>query len=90
MIYVEVVYATPEKQTLLTVHLPKQSTVSSAIMKSGILLEYAELELESLNLGIFSTPCTLEKILMVGDRIEIYRPLQTDPKDARRKRALKK
>lgn len=88
MIYVEVVYATPEKQTFLIVNVPKKSTVATAIIKSGILAQHPELELETLNVGIFSTPCTLEKTLIVGDRVEIYRPLLVDPKEMRRSRAV--
>jgi putative ubiquitin-RnfH superfamily antitoxin RatB of RatAB toxin-antitoxin module len=87
MIYVEVVYATPEKQTLLIVNVPKKSTVATAILKSKILAQHPELDLETLNVGIFSNPCTLEKTLMVGDRVEIYRPLQNDPKEMRRFKA---
>jgi putative ubiquitin-RnfH superfamily antitoxin RatB of RatAB toxin-antitoxin module len=87
VINVEVVYATAEKQTLLTVEIPENSTVKTAILKSGILTQYPELELENLTVGIFSTPCTLEKTLTAGDRVEIYRPLLVNPKEMRRSRA---
>lgn len=90
MINVEVVYAKPEKQTLLTVSLSENRTVAEAIVQSGILAQFSELKLEALNVGIFSTPCALDRIVKNGDRIEIYRPLQHDPKDARRQRATKK
>ena len=87
VINVEVVYATPEKQTLLAVEIPENSTAKNAILTSGILTQYPELELENLVVGIFSTPCTLEKTLMAGDRVEIYRPLLVNPKEMRRSRA---
>jgi len=87
VINVEVVYATPEKQTLLAVEIPENSTAKTAILTSGILTQYPELELKNLVVGIFSTPCTLEKILTVGDRVEIYRPLLVNPKEMRRSRA---
>jgi putative ubiquitin-RnfH superfamily antitoxin RatB of RatAB toxin-antitoxin module len=90
MVDVEIAYATPEKQTLISISVSENCTVSEAILQSKILLEYPKLKLELLNVGIFSTPCTLEKVVEDGDRIEIYRPLQVDPKDARRQRALKK
>jgi putative ubiquitin-RnfH superfamily antitoxin RatB of RatAB toxin-antitoxin module len=90
MINAEVVYAKPEKQTLLTVLLSENRTVAEAIVQSGILTQFSELNLEALAVGIFSTPCALDRIVKNGDRIEIYRPLQHDPKDARRQRALKK
>lgn len=90
MMEVEVVYATPEKQTLLVVHVPQKTNVAEAIELSGIVSQFPELKLEILNVGIFSTPCALERELKHGERIEIYRPLQNDPKEARRQRALKK
>ncbi|MDD5229266.1 MAG: RnfH family protein [Methylococcales bacterium] len=90
MINVEVAYATPEKQTLLAVSLFENCTVAEAIVQSGILKQFSELHLEFLNVGIFSTPCALERNVKNGDRIEIYRPLQNDPKDARRQRAMKR
>ncbi len=90
MIDVEVVYATPEKQTLLIVHVPKKSNVTDAIKYSGILSQFPELKLETLHVGIFSTPCELGREVKSNERIEIYRPLQNDPKEARRQRALKK
>ncbi|MEI7840383.1 MAG: RnfH family protein [Methylococcaceae bacterium] len=90
MIEVEVVYATPEKQTLLTVRVAKKSTVAHAILESGMLAQFPKLNLDTLKVGIFSTLCPLEREVKSGDRIEIYRPLQNDPKDARRQRAMKK
>ena len=90
MMDVEVVYATPEKQTLLVVHIPQKSNVAEVIKLSGILSKFPELKLETLHVGIFSTPCELERELKQGERVEIYRPLQNDPKVARRQRALKK
>ncbi|MSR16808.1 MAG: RnfH family protein [Methylococcaceae bacterium] len=90
MIKVEIAYAKPEKQVLISILVTENCTVGNAILESEILTQFSELNLDLLSLGIFSTPCTLEKKVEDGDRIEIYRPLQTDPKDARRQRALKK
>ncbi len=90
MIDIEIVYATAQKQMLLTLRVPENTIVAEAILQSGILEQFSELTFESLNVGIFSTPCSLEKEVKNGDRIEIYRPLLTDPKEARRQRALKK
>lgn len=90
MINVEIVYATSEKQTLLAIQIPEKSTVADTIIKSGILAQIPDIKLEALNVGIFSTPCELNHLVKHGDRIEIYRPLQNDPKDARRQRALKR
>jgi uncharacterized protein len=92
MINVEIVYGTTEKQLLLAIILPAHSNVADAIKLSGILTQCSELEQQevtSLNVGIFSIPCSLEREVQQGDRIEIYRPLRHDPKDARRMRAKK-
>ncbi len=90
MINVEIAYVKPEKQALISISVAENCTVSEAILQSKILAEFPEIELDVAKVGIFSTLCTLEKIVENGDRIEIYRPLQTDPKDARRQRALNK
>ncbi len=92
MINAEIVYATPKKQLLLAITLPAHSNVADAIKLSGILTQCSELEQQevtSLNVGIFSIPCSLEREVQQGDRIEIYRPLRHDPKEARRMRAKK-
>ncbi len=90
MINIEIAYAKPEKQTLIAISVSENCIVKNAILQSGILTQFPEIDLEIVKVGIFSTPCTLEKIVENGDRIEIYRPLQTDPKEARRQRATKK
>jgi putative ubiquitin-RnfH superfamily antitoxin RatB of RatAB toxin-antitoxin module len=92
MINAEVVYATPERQILLPVTLPENCSVIDAISLSGILPQFDELvrkDIASLNVGIFSIPCALDREVKQGDRIEIYRPLRHDPKEARRIRAKK-
>ena len=92
MINAEIVYATPKKQLLLAITLPAHCNVADAIKLSGILTQCSELEQQevtSLNVGIFSIPCSLEREVKQGDRIEIYRPLRHDPKEARRMRAKK-
>ena len=84
---VEVVYASETNHTLLSVRIPEFSTIREAIIASGMLELYPELALESLQVGIFSQLKTLEDTLRSEDRIEIYRSLLIDPKEARRARA---
>jgi len=86
-ITVEVVHARPEKQALLTVEVPTGATVLDAIELSGIREEFAGLEVDPARVGIFGQKARLDDILREGDRVEIYRPLIADPKEARRKRA---
>lgn len=90
MINVEIAYAKPEKQTLISISVAENCTVSEAILQSGILAECLEIDLKTANVGIFSKACALNQFVQDGDRIEIYRALQIDPKAARRERALKK
>lgn len=87
MITVEVTYAKPEKQTLLSLSVEENCTVSEAILQSKILSEFPEIDLNTVKVGIFSKPCTLNHFVQDSDRIEIYRPLPNDPKEMRRSRA---
>lgn len=87
MILVEVVYATPGKQKLLTAKVPAGSTVEAAIQQSGILNEFPEIDLATNKVGIFAKACKLDTVLREKDRVEIYRPLIADPKEVRRQRA---
>ncbi len=90
-IQVEVIYALPDQQRLLDVRLPTDATVADAVERSGILQQYPELldaELPwSQRVGIFGQQCSCNHKLQDGDRVEIYRPLRIDPKQARRQRA---
>ncbi|MBA2654191.1 MAG: RnfH family protein [Gammaproteobacteria bacterium] len=85
-IRVEIAYALPEQQLLLTVLIPKGSTVITAIMASGILDQFPELVLSN-NVGIFSKKVALDCIVAENDRIEIYRPLVMTPNQLRLLRA---
>ena len=89
MIRVEVAYARPDAQRLITVMLPEESTALDAIRESGIVTIFPELDLEKQSIGIFSQVIAEPGVhrLRDGDRVEIYRPLEIDPKEARAKRA---
>jgi uncharacterized protein len=84
---VEVVCATAERQCLRRLSLPAGSTVIQAVEQSGILQELPEVAFDPAHLGIFSRRVAPDDVLQDGDRVEIYRPLTLDPKDARRRRA---
>jgi hypothetical protein len=84
---VEVVYALPQQQTLLTVTLPEGATVEDAIRQSGILEKFPEIDLARNKVGIYSKLVKLDEKVRDKDRVEIYRPLIADPKEVRRKRA---
>ncbi len=84
---VEVVYATRARQEVRTVRLPVGSVVEQAIRRSGLLAEFPEIDLTANRVGVYGEPVELDTILEGGERVEIYRPLIIDPKEARRKRA---
>ncbi|MCU5773914.1 RnfH family protein [Erwiniaceae bacterium BAC15a-03b] len=86
-IAVEVVYALPHKQYLLSVKLAEGSTVEQTIKASGILELRREIDLDENKVGVFSRPVKLADEVHDGDRVEIYRPLIADPKELRRQRA---
>jgi putative ubiquitin-RnfH superfamily antitoxin RatB of RatAB toxin-antitoxin module len=88
-ISIEVAYATPEKQALLEVVIEQGTTVKQAVLASGIMKRFPEINLEILKVGIWNRSCKLTDLPKEGDRIEVYRALVADPKEARRRRAEK-
>lgn len=90
-IEVEVAYALPDEQMIIPVRVAPGCTAIQAVRDSGILEHFPQIDLESAKIGIFSRaiPKPAEHVLMAGDRVEIYRPLLIDPKEARANRAKK-
>lgn len=87
---IEVAYALPQVQVLQKLNVPSGCTVEQAIRCCGILQQFPEIDLAKNKLGIFGKITQLQTVLQPHDRIEIYRPLIIDPKEARRLRAKKK
>ncbi|AOV18555.1 hypothetical protein BJI67_09930 [Acidihalobacter aeolianus] len=85
--YVEIVYATAERQELCSVRIPSGSTLADAIQASGRFAPVLREPDIHTRVGVFGRRRALSDGLMDGDRVEIYRPLQVDPKEARRRRA---
>ena len=84
---VEVAYALAEKQSLISLEVKEGSTLKEAIDASGILKQYKQIDLSKDRVGIFSKFATLDTVLREKDRVEIYRPLEADPKKIRKERA---
>jgi len=84
---VEVAYALPDKQSLISIEIENGSTLKEAIDASGILETFEQIDLSKDRVGIFAKFATLDTILRDKDRVEIYRPLVADPKKARKERA---
>ncbi len=86
-INVEVAYAEPDKQLILPVNVDVGTTVGGAIVQSGIMMKFPELDVENSDVGIFGKATKMTAVLKDAERVEIYRPLIADPKEVRRKRA---
>jgi len=83
-IRVEVAYADPRRQFLRVVDVAVGSRVRAAVDASGILAQLPGFV--PAGYGIFGRIVTLDAPLRDGDRVELYRPLAIDPKQARRNR----
>lgn len=95
-ISVEVAYALPEKQKIISLLVEPGTTAYIAVQKSKIAEHFPGLDVENAKMGIFGQALGTkglkaphEHVLQPGDRVEIYRPLISDPKEVRRKRAEK-
>ena len=89
-ISIEIAYAGYENQMIISLEIAEGSTIKTAIELSGILTLFPEIDLEKQKIGIFSKPKKLLDKVNEGERIEIYRPLIIEPKEARRLKARKK
>jgi putative ubiquitin-RnfH superfamily antitoxin RatB of RatAB toxin-antitoxin module len=85
-IRVEVAYAEPSRQFLRALTLPAGSTIADAIAASGLDAEFG-IDSSRLDCGIWSKGASRDTVLRDGDRVELYRALVADPKEARRRRA---
>lgn len=87
---VEVAYARPDEQIIIPLQVKAGTTALEAIMQSGILEKFPDINLEQNKIGVFSKLVKPDTVLQEKDRVEIYRPLIADPKESRRARADKK
>jgi putative ubiquitin-RnfH superfamily antitoxin RatB of RatAB toxin-antitoxin module len=86
-ISVEVAFATPDAQVLITVKLAAGSDVECALALSGIYDRFPDHDLRGCATGVWGRVVPRNRQLRNGDRVELYRPLRLDPRDARRERA---
>jgi putative ubiquitin-RnfH superfamily antitoxin RatB of RatAB toxin-antitoxin module len=87
---VYLVYATPQSEYIRPMRVPPGTTIGQAIEGSGVLDSFPDINLVTQPVGIYGKKKTLDTVLRERDRIEIYRALVADPKDSRRRRAVKK
>ena len=86
-ISVELVFALPEKQVLRSVTLPEGSTVADVISRGNLVSDFPNLVMEDTQAGIWGRPVDRDHPVRDGDRVELYRPLEIDPREARRLKA---
>ena len=96
-IEVEVAYALPDKQELITLSVKQGTTALAAVLTSGLTTKYPEININEAKMGVFSKPLDGKHLPLPADyqlehkdRVEIYRPLLIDPKEARLQRAQTK
>ena len=89
LIEVEVAYAEPDEQTVVTLKVPEGISAMEAVRRSGLLERFPGIDMRKNSLGVFGVPVSPCAPLAAGDRVEVYRPLQVDPKEARRLRAAR-
>jgi putative ubiquitin-RnfH superfamily antitoxin RatB of RatAB toxin-antitoxin module len=89
VIAIEVVYALPGRQSLVALTVPRGTTACVAVALSGLRQTHSDIGAIRNQLGIFGKRVSADTVLNNGDRVEIYRELTADPKEARRRRARK-
>ena len=90
LIRIRVCYALPEQAFVHDVSLPVGATLQQAVEASGLLQRYPGIDLGQHKLGVFGKVKPSDATLRDGDRVEVYRPLQADPMETRRRRAKHK
>ena len=85
-LHCEVAYARPDRQWIIAVVLPNGATAMDALRASQLSMLCPEIAPENAVLGIFGKVVPADHRVREGDRVEIYRPLAADPRDARRAR----
>jgi putative ubiquitin-RnfH superfamily antitoxin RatB of RatAB toxin-antitoxin module len=86
-VVIEVACATPDKQVVTEITVSAGTTIAQAIQLSGIAAQFPELDIDGCQVGIYSQLSSRDAKVVDGDRVEIYRELLLDPKEARLRRA---
>lgn len=90
MIKVEVAYADVAKQIIYSVDVEDGCTIEQAVRLSPLLTDFPQVDLNKNKVGVFGVQKKLDQLLRDGDRVEVYRELIIDPKQARLNRLAKK
>jgi len=84
---VEIVFALPSRQVLKQVVVDDGATVADVIAASRIAADFPGNDLDELQAGIWGEPVERTHPVSEGDRVELFRPLEMDPREARRLKA---
>ena len=87
MLRASVAIALRLRQEVIEVELPEGSTVSDALAAARVHERFPEIDRAALRVGIWSRAASLQTVVREGDRVEVYRSLEADPKAMRRARA---
>ena len=90
MAKIEVAYGTAQRQFLQVLEVDEGTTAREAVALSGVQAEFPDADLRHAKLGIFGKVVKDDTVLRDKDRVEIYRSLLIDPKEARRLRVQSK
>jgi hypothetical protein len=81
---VQVVYARPDEQPIVEIDFEAGMTAGVAVERSGLVDRLSDLSELDLVLGVWGVEVSIEHRLRAGDRVEVSRPLQADPRAMRR------
>lgn len=88
-VWVDVVYALPERQSIVRVQVEPGATIERAVELSGLLRAFPEIRSRPLSCAVYGRVVPITQTIEAEDRIEILRPLLIDPKENRRQTAAK-
>lgn len=86
---VEIICALPDRAIIKAYRLMPPATVADALALAAADLDFAAIDVAGSTVGIFGTAVPMGRVLQPGDRLELYRTLAADPKNARRERVLR-
>ncbi len=81
---VEIVLALPQRQESREIDIDEGASVSDVIRISKLAQAFPEQDLAAMQAGVWGRPVERDQLVRDGDRVELYRPLLVDPKEARR------
>lgn len=84
---IEVVFALPEKQPLIGLRVPDGATIHDVLQRSEVATMLGEASSDVHEVGVWGRVADRQQCIREGDRVEIYRPLMMDPREARRRHA---